>query len=72
VRSAISTRNDIHLPPHLEVGREYDYFTAAYHIDCKPSRRWQVGMIAMYKAMLFINHDKKQEDKLRLLPAFYD
>jgi N-acyl homoserine lactone hydrolase len=29
-------------------------------------------MIAMYKATLFINHDKKQEDKLRLLPAFYD
>jgi N-acyl homoserine lactone hydrolase len=29
-------------------------------------------MMAMYKAMLFINHDKKQEDKLRLLPAFYD
>ena len=29
-------------------------------------------LIAMYKATLFINHDKKQEDKLRLLPAFYD
>jgi N-acyl homoserine lactone hydrolase len=29
-------------------------------------------MIATYKAALFINHDKKQEDKLRLLPAFYD
>jgi len=29
-------------------------------------------IIAMYKATLFINHDKKQEDKLRLLPAFYD
>jgi glyoxylase-like metal-dependent hydrolase (beta-lactamase superfamily II) len=29
-------------------------------------------MIAMYKATLFINHDKKQEDGLRLLPAFYD
>jgi hypothetical protein len=26
--------------------------------------------IAMYKAMLSINHDKKQEDKLRLLPVF--
>src|SRR5271167_4306713 len=29
-------------------------------------------MIAMYNATLFINHDEKQEDKLRLLPAFYD
>jgi N-acyl homoserine lactone hydrolase len=26
-------------------------------------------MIAMYKATLFINHDKKQTDKLKLLPA---
>jgi N-acyl homoserine lactone hydrolase len=29
-------------------------------------------MIAMYKATLFINHDKEQTDKLKLLPAFYD
>ena len=29
-------------------------------------------MIAMYKATLFINHDKKQTDNLKLLPAFYD
>jgi N-acyl homoserine lactone hydrolase len=29
-------------------------------------------MIPTYKAKLFINHDKKQEDKLRLLPASYD
>ena len=29
-------------------------------------------MIAMYKAKLFINHDKKQTDKLKLLRAFYD
>jgi glyoxylase-like metal-dependent hydrolase (beta-lactamase superfamily II) len=29
-------------------------------------------MIAMYKATLFINHDKKQADTLKLLPAFYD
>ena len=29
-------------------------------------------MIAIYKAMLFINHDKKQTDKLKLLPEFYD
>jgi N-acyl homoserine lactone hydrolase len=29
-------------------------------------------MIAVYKATLFINHDKKQTDKLKLLPAFYD
>jgi N-acyl homoserine lactone hydrolase len=29
-------------------------------------------MIAIYKATLFINHDKKQTDKLKLLPAFYD
>jgi hypothetical protein len=29
-------------------------------------------LIAMYKATLFINHDKKHEDELRLLTAFYD
>ena len=29
-------------------------------------------MIATYKATLFINHDKTQSDKLKLLPAFYD
>jgi glyoxylase-like metal-dependent hydrolase (beta-lactamase superfamily II) len=29
-------------------------------------------MIATYKATLFINHDKKQTDSLKLLPAFYD
>jgi glyoxylase-like metal-dependent hydrolase (beta-lactamase superfamily II) len=29
-------------------------------------------MIATYNAMLFINHDKTQTDKLKLLPAFYD
>jgi len=29
-------------------------------------------MIATYKATLFINHDKEQTDKLKLLPAFYD
>jgi N-acyl homoserine lactone hydrolase len=29
-------------------------------------------MIAMYKAALFINHDKKQTDKLKLLPELYD
>jgi glyoxylase-like metal-dependent hydrolase (beta-lactamase superfamily II) len=29
-------------------------------------------MIARYKATLFINHDKNQTDKLKLLPAFYD
>jgi N-acyl homoserine lactone hydrolase len=29
-------------------------------------------MIVMYKATLFINHDKKQTDTLKLLPAFYD
>jgi N-acyl homoserine lactone hydrolase len=29
-------------------------------------------MIAMYKANLFINHDKKQTDTLKLVPAFYD
>jgi len=29
-------------------------------------------MIATYRATLFINHDKKQTDKLKLLPAFYD
>ena len=29
-------------------------------------------MMATYKATLFINHDKMQTDKLKLLPAFYD
>ena len=29
-------------------------------------------MIAAYKATLFINHDKKQTDKLKLLPEFYN
>ena len=29
-------------------------------------------VIAIYKATLFINHDKRQTDKLKLLPAFYD
>jgi glyoxylase-like metal-dependent hydrolase (beta-lactamase superfamily II) len=29
-------------------------------------------MIATYNAALFINHDKKQTDTLKLLPAFYD
>jgi len=29
-------------------------------------------VIATYKATLFINHDKTQSDKLKLLPAFYD
>jgi glyoxylase-like metal-dependent hydrolase (beta-lactamase superfamily II) len=29
-------------------------------------------LIATYKAMLFINHDKRQTDKLKLLPVFYD
>jgi glyoxylase-like metal-dependent hydrolase (beta-lactamase superfamily II) len=29
-------------------------------------------MTAMYKAALFINHDKKQTDRLKLIPAFYD
>ena len=29
-------------------------------------------LIATYKATFFINHDKSQTDKLKLLPAFYD
>lgn len=29
-------------------------------------------LIATYKATIFINHDKKQTDTLKLLPAFYD
>ena len=29
-------------------------------------------LIATYKAALFINHDKRQTDKLKILPAFYD
>ena len=29
-------------------------------------------LIATYKATLFINHDKSQTDKLKLVPAFYD
>ena len=30
------------------------------------------GIIAKYKARLFINHDKKETDELKLTPAFYD
>jgi len=29
-------------------------------------------LMATYKAKLFINHDKGETDKLRLVPAFYD
>jgi glyoxylase-like metal-dependent hydrolase (beta-lactamase superfamily II) len=29
-------------------------------------------LIATYKAIFFINHDKSQADRLKLLPAFYD
>ena len=29
-------------------------------------------LIATYKATFFINHDKRQTEKLKLLPAFYD
>jgi glyoxylase-like metal-dependent hydrolase (beta-lactamase superfamily II) len=29
-------------------------------------------LIGQYKAALFINHDKSQTDKLKLIPAFYD
>ncbi len=29
-------------------------------------------LIATYNAKLFINHDKQQSDKLKLLPAYYD
>jgi N-acyl homoserine lactone hydrolase len=29
-------------------------------------------MMSTYEAKLFINHDKKQSDQLKLLPAFYD
>jgi glyoxylase-like metal-dependent hydrolase (beta-lactamase superfamily II) len=29
-------------------------------------------LIATYKATFFINHDKKQTETLKLLPAFYD
>jgi N-acyl homoserine lactone hydrolase len=29
-------------------------------------------LIATYNATFFINHDKSQADKLKLLPAFYD
>jgi len=29
-------------------------------------------LMGTYKAVLFINHDKSQTDKLKLLPAFYD
>ena len=29
-------------------------------------------LMAAYKATLFINHDKRQTDKLRLIPAYYD
>jgi len=29
-------------------------------------------LIATYKATMFINHDKAQTDKLKLIPSFYD
>ena len=29
-------------------------------------------LMAQYKASLFINHDKSQTDKLKMIPAFYD
>jgi N-acyl homoserine lactone hydrolase len=29
-------------------------------------------LIATYQATLFINHDKNQTDKLKVVPAFYD
>jgi N-acyl homoserine lactone hydrolase len=29
-------------------------------------------LLAVYKAKLFINHDKSETDKLKLLPAYYD
>ena len=29
-------------------------------------------LIAVYKATMFINHDKAQTDKLKLIPSFYD
>jgi N-acyl homoserine lactone hydrolase len=29
-------------------------------------------LLARYRAAFFINHDKSQSDKLKLLPAFYD
>jgi glyoxylase-like metal-dependent hydrolase (beta-lactamase superfamily II) len=29
-------------------------------------------LMATYKARLFINHDKSETDKLKLLPSFYD
>jgi N-acyl homoserine lactone hydrolase len=29
-------------------------------------------LITAYHATLFINHDKKQTDQLKLLPAFYN
>ena len=29
-------------------------------------------LMEVYKATLFINHDKHQTDRLRLIPAFYD
>ena len=29
-------------------------------------------LLGTYKAAFFINHDKSQTDKLKLLPAFYD
>jgi hypothetical protein len=29
-------------------------------------------LITVYHATLFINHDKKQTDQLKLLPAFYN
>ena len=40
--------------------------------DSITSMRRIRSMIGLYKAKLFINHDKDQTDALALLPAFYD
>jgi hypothetical protein len=62
--------------------RDYDERARGAVVEarrCLGARRNPVGkrhrhrqVIATYMAKLFINHDKKQTDTLKLLPAFYD
>jgi hypothetical protein len=45
---------------------------ACSHAESIASMERVRQLIAAYKAKFFINHDKSQTDKLKLLPAFYD
>lgn len=60
----------VHLEENFEKSRVPSLNTNAAEsiVSMKRIRR----LIATYNARLFINHDKTQSDKLKLLPAFYD